>query len=190
MPPKCKFTREEILAAVLNITRKQGYSAVTARSVAAALDASPKVIFSSFENMDELQKEAITAADALYMQYIKDEISSGKYTPYKASGMAYIRFAKEETELFKLCFMRDRSAEAFSYETASLDPAIDIIQKTLGIGRDAALELHLQMWIYVHGIASLIATNYLDFDLENASCLITEFYSSLQARYIPSKKEV
>ena len=38
-------------------------------------------------------------------------MSAGQYPPYKASGMAYIRFAREQRELFKLLFMRDRTNE-------------------------------------------------------------------------------
>ena len=54
MPPKCKFTKEQIISASLDLIRAEGYSAVTARSVAAALDSSPKVIFGAFQNMEEL----------------------------------------------------------------------------------------------------------------------------------------
>ena len=183
MPPKCKFTRDEIISAVLNITRRNGYDSVTARSVAAELGSSPKVIFSAFESMDELHKETIAAADMLYMQYIAEDIASGKFPPYKASGMAYIRFAKEETELFKLRFMRDRSHEAYTDETAAIEPIIVMIQQTLGLSREMALEMHLQMWIYVHGIASMIATNYLNFDMAEVSRLISESYYGLQAQY-------
>ena len=41
----------------------------------------------------------------MYRQYIAEDMSSGEYPPYKASGMAYIRFADEERELFRLLFM-------------------------------------------------------------------------------------
>ena len=45
MPPKVRFTREEIIRAALDITRESGPEALTARSLAARLDCSAKPIF-------------------------------------------------------------------------------------------------------------------------------------------------
>jgi len=189
MPPKRKFTREIIIQTVLDITREKGYSAVTARSVAEKLGASPKVIFGCFENMEELHNEALVAVDRLNQQFITEDIAKNKYPPYKASGMAYIRFAKEETELFKLLYMRDRSSEAFLGFSEQTEPLITMIRKNLGLDRKKALEMHLQMWIYVHGIASMIATNYLQFDMEDVSRLLTDAYQGLRTQYVAKSKE-
>lgn len=54
MPPACRFTREQIVAAALAITRERGFDAVTARAVADTLHSSSKVIFSAFSGMDDL----------------------------------------------------------------------------------------------------------------------------------------
>ena len=37
MPPKVKFQKEEIVRAALNVARKRGFDAVTARDVAKAI---------------------------------------------------------------------------------------------------------------------------------------------------------
>ena len=109
MPPKFKFTREEITQAALKVTRQNGMSGLTARALAEKLGCSSKPIFGLFRNMEEVQQEVMRGAQALYQSYLKEDMEKGKYPPYKASGMAYIRFAKEEKELFKLLFMRNRS---------------------------------------------------------------------------------
>ena len=57
--------------------------------------------------MDELREAVAESAYKLYLSFLKKESESGKYPQYKAFGMAYIRFAKEERELFKFLFMRD-----------------------------------------------------------------------------------
>ena len=111
MPPRCKFTREEIVRAALELTRQEGASAVTARALGERLGASSRPIFSLFQSMQEVQQQVLAAADELYQQYIRQDMAAGQYPPYKASGMAYIRFAREERELFKLLFMRDRQGE-------------------------------------------------------------------------------
>ena len=100
MPPKFKFTREEIISSALDVTRKNGIQGLTARALANELGCSVKPIFGLFKNMEEVQTEVILSAANLYYKYLQEEMTSGKYPPYKASGMGYIRFAKEEKELF------------------------------------------------------------------------------------------
>ena len=111
MPPKCRFTREEIIQAALDLTAEKGVGALTARGLAQRLGSSAKPIFGLFANMEEVQQEVVKAANLRYQEYLRQDMSAGRYPPYKASGMAYIRFAREQKELFKLLFMRDRTHE-------------------------------------------------------------------------------
>lgn len=189
MPPKCKFTREEITQAALAVTRKQGKSGLTARALAAELGCSVKPIFGLFKNMEEVQQEVWIAANTLYQEYLHKDMTSGQYPPYKASGMAYIRFAKEETELYKLLFMCDRSEQERETQNAQMQPIVDFVREKLGISPESALLFHTEMWIYVHGIATMIATSYLDWDMEFASNALTDAYIGLKFRYTEGRQE-
>ena len=189
MPPKVKFTREQIITAALNVTRKNGIVGLTARGLAAELGSSAKPIFGLFQNMEEVQKEVIVAANTLYQSYISRGMTEGKYPPYKASGMAYIRFAKEEREFFRLLFMRDRSNEKIEENKEEIKPLMQLIQQNLGISEDEAYLFHLEMWLYVHGIATMIATSYLDWDDEFISRVITDAYMGLKYRYTEGKDD-
>lgn len=188
MPPKFKFTREEVIAAAMDLTREDGITAVTARGLASKLGSSPKPIFGLFQNMEEVQEEVLRAADALYESYIQMDMANSKYPPYKASGMAYIRFAKEERELFKLLFMRDRTMEEKSDEK-SLDEFTSLIQKNIGISKEEAVLFHIEMWLYVHGIATMIATGYLDWDTEFVSNILSDAYQGLRIRFCERKEK-
>lgn len=183
MPPKYKFTKQEIIQAALDITRTEGIHSVTARAVGAKLNSSSKVIFGLFQNMEKLQEEVIKAAHDLYQNYLKEDMLKGKYPPYKASGMAYIRFAKEEKELFKLLFMRDRSEEKIEQNLDEIKPLLQIIQKNIGLSEQDAYMFHIEMWLYVHGIATMIATSYLEWDKETISNVLTDGYMGLKERY-------
>lgn len=187
MPPKFKFTRDEITNAALNVTRKNGISGLTARALAAELGCSVKPIFGLFKNMEEVGQEVFIASDLLYQNYLREDMAKGKYSPYKASGMAYIRFAKEERELFKLLFMRDRSREKIEENKEEIRPLMQLIQQNLGISEDEAYLFHLEMWLYVHGIATMIATSYLDWDDEFISIVLTDAYMGLKYRYTEGK---
>ncbi len=183
MPPRCKFTREEIIDAALAVTREQGFSNLTARSLAARLGTSPKPIFGFFPSMEQLQFQVLTAADKLYQSYTREDMARGEYPPYKASGMAYIRFAKEEKELFKLLFMRDRTGETIEDNRDELQPIIRIIRQNLNISEDDAYLFHLELWLYVHGIATMIASGFLDWDMDFVSRALTDAYLGMKYRY-------
>lgn len=183
MPPKFKFTKDEIINAALNIIRANGMSGLTARALAAELGCSVKPIFGLFKNMEEVQQNVFSSAYSLYQSYLKEDMAGKTYPPYKASGMAYIRFAKDEKELFKLLFMRDRTHEEIEENREEIQPLLELIIRNLGLDEEEAYLFHLEMWIYVHGIATMIATSYLEWDDEFVSKVITDAYTGLKYRY-------
>lgn len=187
MPPKFKFTREQIITAALNVIRKNGIAGLTARGLAAELGSSPKPIFGLFQNMEEVQTEVIAAANTLYQAYIQKGMADPRFPPYKASGIAYIQFAKEEKELFHLLFMRDRTGEKVRGNREEIRPILNIIMKNLGLSEEEAYIFHLELWLYVHGIATMTATNYLAWDTDFIDRALTDAYEGLKHRYIGGK---
>lgn len=183
MPRNFMFTKEEVVAAALELARERGMEAVTARALGARLQSSSKPVFSLFRNMEEVQQAVIEAADRLYQSYLREDMERGEYPPYKASGMAYIRFAREEKELFKLLFMRDRSREENIQEGEELAPIIAIIRQNTGLGEEAAHLFHLEMWMFTHGIATTIATSYYEWDMELVSRILTDGYEGIKYRH-------
>lgn len=183
MPPECKFSKDEIVAAALELVRAQGYAAISARAVGARLGASSKVIFSAFSNMEELKQAVIQAAGQLQQKFTADYAASSGFPPYKSIGMAYILFAREEKELFRLLYMRDRTGENREQELDDIAGILDLLTGMLHIDRDQAVLLHAEMWAYVHGIAVLLATGYETWDDVLISRMLTDGFSGLQTRY-------
>lgn len=176
LPPKFKFTKEQILSASLELVRKEGRDAVTARRVAEVLHASSKVIFGLFDSMEALQNALILAAQRHFDAFADQMMREGRYPPYKAIGMAYIRYAAQERELFRLLYMRDRSAERAALQDD--ERAVQVLMENYRISENQARNMQLHMWFYVHGIASLIATGYLPLDEEKTSQLLTEHFNA------------
>lgn len=176
MPPKYKFTKEEIVKASIEIVNEKGFNNISAREVAKKLNSSSKVIFNLFGNMQGLISEVISYGYNLYENFTKEVVSKNKYPTFKATGIAYILFAKEHTEIFKMLFMRKRStAEMISGED-DLQPLISVIVKNTGISEEVARKLHIENWIFVHGIAVMIATNYLEWDMPFIDNALTDVY--------------
>lgn len=184
MPRKNMFTREQIVSSALELVREQGMEALTARGLGEKLGASSKPIFSWFRSMEQVQAAVMEAADQVYQTYLKSGMQEGKYPPFKAAGMAYIRFAKEEKQLFRLLFMRDRSHELHQEKEGAEVAALmtELVQKNAGLNEQSARMLYLENWIYVHGIASMIATGYLEFDEADISVMMTDVYRGLTLR--------
>ena len=52
MPPKPKFTKEEIVAAALTLVSEKGMEALTARELGLRLGSSARPIFTVFQSME------------------------------------------------------------------------------------------------------------------------------------------
>ena len=183
MPPKVKITKEEIVRAAVEIVRQEGAQAINARTIAAALNCSTQPVFSNFATMEDLRHAVMIHAYELSQEYMQREIATGNYPVYKSSGMAYIRFAKEEKELFKLLYMCDRAGEPIPENTELFQQMETIVQDHTGLKDSSAHLFHLEMWICVHGIATMFATSYLDLDWELVSKILSDTYMGLRKQY-------
>lgn len=183
MPPKVKITRQDILKTALALLKTDGNGAINARNLAAALSCSTQPIFSNFASMEELDEAIKQEAYTRYLSFIQSEIESEKYPKYKAFGMAYIRFAKEEKELFKLLFMCEREDKDLS-PSADFKASVDMLMEQNGITREKAELMHLEMWACTHGIGAMLATSFLSLDEELISRILTDIYQGLRARII------
>ena len=187
MPPKQKVTKQEIVAATLSLLREQGEQAMNARSIAAALGCSTQPIFSNFDSLDDLQEAVYAAAYDHYYGFLTREAESGQYPPYKAFGMAYIRFAAEEKQLFRVLFMCDRRGKELP-PSSDFSQSVDMIMKANGISRTEAELLHMEMWCCVHGIGTMLATSYLSLDPELISSMLTDVYQGLRTKYVKEER--
>ena len=188
MPPRPKVTREDIVSTALDIVRESGETALNARAIASRLGCSTQPIFSNFSSMEELCDEVIDAAYELYWSFLETEVQSEKYPKYKAFGMAYIRFSREERELFKLLFMRDRTGEDIS-PSADFEEAVRMIMTANGTTREKASLIHLELWTCVHGIAVMIATSFLSLDTELISGVLSDVYLGVRAKHLAESQD-
>ena len=169
MPPKPKFTREEIVAAALELVSEKGMEALTARELGAQLGSSARPIFTVFNSMDEVQEAVRDAALKRFEGYAEKAMN---YTPvFKQVGMQMILFAIEEPKLYQLVYMSE-NAGATDFESiverlgdvAQL--CVDVIQRDYGLSTEDAKTLFEHVWIYTFGIGALCATGMCRFSQE------------------------
>lgn len=182
MPPKAKFRREEVIDAAFEIVRRDGMEALTARSLAAELQSSPRPIFTVFQSMEEVQAEIMKKGRRLYESY-EDREMEGE-NAFKGSGTGYIRFAQEEPKLFQLFFMREMQEipnpeKVLQTIDGYYEKIVSAVERQYGFDQKTAERVYLHMWLYSHGIAVAIATKVCTFTGEQISTMLTEVCSSI-----------
>ena len=166
MPPKPKFTKEEIVTAALELVSEKGIEALTARELGVRLGSSARPIFTVFNSMEEVQAEVRAAALKRFESYTEKAMH---YTPvFKQVGMQMILFAIEEPKLYQLVYMSE-NAGATDFEgivdrlgdVAQL--CVDVIQRDYSLSEKDAKALFEHVWIYTFGIGALCATGMCRF---------------------------
>lgn len=177
MPPKAKYTKEEIVATALHFVQEEGMDALTARALGERLGSSARPIFTVFSGMDAVQKAVLDAAKTLYRKsYVEQGLAEA--IPFKGVGMAYIRFASEEPKLFQLLFMRETEVVpsgkyVLGIIEESYEKIMDSIRTSYGLNEDDAYAMYTHLWIFSHGIAVLCATKVCRFSTEEISDMLT-----------------
>lgn len=183
MPPKVRFPREAVIRAALDVAREGGMEALNARSIAHKLGCSTQPLYRELRNMDELKRAVYQEAARLFSQRLV-ESPSDDVSRYKAVGLALLRFSDEEKALYRLLFLRDRSQDAVSelergFSDAN-EAAYNALMQANGYTLDEAKAFHLHMFIYIHGLAAMIATGYIPYVQRDCSALLTEEYEALK----------
>ena len=186
MPPKAKFSKEEIISAALSIVEERGEEGLTARSLGEKLGSSARPIFSVFKSMDEVQIGVESSAKKLYKQYVHEGFSQP--IAFKGVGEAYIKFAGEHPKLFRLLFMSEQiSSPSPDNVLPIIDESYESILKSItdgyGLSREKANMLYVHLWTYSHGIAVLKATKVCAFSNEEISLMLTEVFKALLVSY-------
>lgn len=182
MPPKAKFSREEIIDAAIDIVREDGFDALTSRALGTKLGSSARPIFTVFQNMEEVQQEVIITAKQKYREYISKGLSQD--LAFKGVGMEYILFSINEPKLFQLLFMTEQSqipdlTGVLPLIDDSYEQILRSIQSGYEIDKPSAEILYRHLWIYTHGIATLCATNMCRFTDEEVSSMIRQVCISI-----------
>lgn len=179
MPARRKIQKEDIIQESVSIVAKEGINALNARKIAKKLGCSTQPLFYIYENMDDLKKDVMNEIVKIFdIEVLKSETGQ---LEYKDIGINYIRFAKEEPELFKIMFNRKINEGAFDFIdlTGSAKTILETISKQTGMSNEDAKQFHLRMWLYVNGIASLEANQTVEFNDGEIAELLKDQYVSM-----------
>lgn len=168
MPPKTQITKNIIIETGLNIIRDYGVESLNVRKIASAIKCSTQPIMYQFQTVEKLKDEIYFEADKYHTSYIMNADFINE-SPMLAIGLRYIKFAAEEKHLFRFLFQTDK------YANRSFDELIDnediapiflVLQEQAEITEKQSKEAFSALFLTVHGIASLLANNSMEYHEE------------------------
>ena len=160
MPPTVRFTRDAVLNAACQLMRREGMEALNARAIAKELGGSTQPIFRLFTNMEDLHRELILYVARQFQAHAEAEMAQSD-SPYIQLCTTYLLYGRDEPELFKLLFMRDRVSEGQYSDQTNFDLVFNFIKKETPLDDETALRFFERTWLFIHGLAVCIATKYI-----------------------------
>lgn len=160
MPPTVRFTRDAVLHAACQLMRREGMEALNARAIAKELGGSTQPIFRLFTNMEDLHRELILYVARQFQAHAEADMAQSD-SPYIQLCTTYLLYGRDEPELFKLLFMRDRVSEGQYSDQTNFDFVFNIIKKETPLDDETALRFFERTWLFIHGLAVCIATKYI-----------------------------
>lgn len=159
MAPRNKFTRGEMTEAALRVVRRSGIAALTAKALASELGTSTQPVFTCFGTMEALRAEVAAYAQTRFDAYVEEGLH--ERIPYFGYGKQYLRFAREEPELYRLLFLTP-NADGTSSATASMLHCqkwiCPSLMKIYRLTEEQANRYYRDVWLTVHSLATLTVT--------------------------------
>lgn len=189
MPPKPRFTREQVAEAAYQMIKEGGISALTARDLGSRLGTSARPVFTLFKNMDEVKQAARELALKDFMAYLNDYRENEP--DFKQIGMKIVSYGIHEPELFKLLFLQEHPHVGFAQslkDVGDLDEiCIRIVMRDYGLNREEATLMFQQMSINALGLGITCAMGLCDFSEDEIGKRLVIMFASL-LMYIKSGK--
>ena len=176
MGPKVKIQKEQITDAAFEIVRKGGMDSLTAKSLAAKLKCSTQPIFCHYKGMNDLKSVVGQKAEDYFRECLSRPIQG--ISSFKAVGLNYIAFAAREKGLFKTLYMHKRLGDVFRDEKNE-EYILKVMDENPGLDKGEAQRVFKDLWIFSHGIASMIATETATFSETEIQTMLTDVYKGI-----------
>ena len=192
MPKNIKITKEMILDAAFEITKKDGISKVSNREIAKKLNCSIRPIYYQFKNSDELFNSLYNMIHEYFYKFILANLND-KFPKYKQVGLNYIKFAREEKNFYQVLFLnKNCNLDTFNGNNDSnFNKVKDFIKISTNLSNEDINDFHFKMWTFCHGLATLLANDKIYLTDEQIKILISmEFQALMLLKDNPDNKYI
>lgn len=168
MARKEQISKQMILDGAFELLKEEGIEMLTARKLAAHIGCSTQPIFRVYKNMDELLTEVFDKAKAYYEEYAA-AYEGESDIPFVDLGMCYIRFARENLNLFKLLFLTSHDSDNTMYDLINGREngfVIRELRKIKNLDMNKAGDIFMKVFVFMHGMACMAMCGELDLTQE------------------------
>jgi AcrR family transcriptional regulator len=159
MPPKAKYTREDVIRAAIAVVEDHGLRELTARGVAARLGSSTAPVYQHFATMDELALEVIGETKRTLLEY-----TSRSYTDrvFLNMGTGVALFACEHSQLYRALLLEGDAYSGVIHDVLNtLESKLTEDTRFTSLSGGERRVLLEKMWTFTHGLASLICVGLI-----------------------------
>lgn len=163
-------TKEEILGAALALINEQGPDQLSLRALAQRVDYSPAGLYEYFDSKDDIIEAVCAESDRRLQARLRAVPKTLPPDQYLVElGMAYLKYALQHEEHFRLMFSHVFDGPPIPYEVLGQQETFKILLDAVQSAIEAGLidtgkwndltEIAYGMWSVAHGMASLRSTN-------------------------------
>lgn len=193
MSKSVTITKDMILTTAFDIAREKGLNGISNRELAKKLNCSIRPIYYQFQNVDELYKELYIEIEKYFYKFLMENMND-EMPKYKQVGINYIKFAKEEKELFKILFMSEIDLGLNDFIAKDMEDFKELsklIKISTNLNDEDIESFHIKMWIFSHGLATLVASSTINISDEQLKQLLSlEFQALMLLKENPNNKWV
>jgi AcrR family transcriptional regulator len=157
------LTRARIVDEALEFVEQNGHEKLSLRGLAATLGVTAPALYDHVSSKDEVL-QAVAASGYRELEASYDVTGGRAIERVRERALAYVRFARDNPELFRLMFMFRPQAVAIEVEnelsaaTTVFDAAVDDLGAAIADGdlvRRDPQHLGLTLWASMHGVATI-----------------------------------
>ena len=128
-----------------------------------------------------MKRELYLKIEKYFYQFLMDNMVDD-IPKYKQIGIHYIKFAQKEKKLFQILFMGDMGLTPNAFISKSGKDYEDIeklIKISTNLDEEEIKDFHTKMWIFTHGIATLVANNTVHLEEKQIKELLSNEFQAL-----------
>ena len=162
MPPKQRFSEQDVIEAAFQVVRKQGWQGFSARTIADELKASTRPIYDYFDSMEHIEAEVVKKILAYFIEFLSQERTGDTWLD---QALGYVLFASQEKHLFR-CINDEKHTpiqKQFSRQHwMELGEELAADERFKDLPVESKHKIRAARWIMIHGLSSLINNGWFD----------------------------
>lgn len=167
MPPKPKFTKEEIMLVAHELLIEKGIENVSARNIAKRLNCATSPIFTIFRSLEDIKIELYKDIKESFIKNIQECVNYD--IPFKEFGLRWVIYVKEHENEFRFVYsgiypdLFSQFIESFKKLREEL---LKNVQQSFGLSYIEAKEVHDCLALQVEGMIAQLLTKKTNYEKE------------------------